>query len=247
VLSRPQILTLDNQEATITVGEEVPFIRNTRVTDQGSTFNTIEYEDVGIILTVTPHINPNGWVILDVHPEISAISDSTVPIAEGVTAAVFTKREARTTVAVRDGQTIVIGGMMRDNMRDVVRSVPFLGRIPLLGGLFRFTDTVKEKTELLIFLTPYILKSEQELQRMSGEVLDRARLLPGTLDEHDRENKRLDPNRGKRTTVKTAGPKKDIDKKDTDKKSAAPDSAAPTEVGPPNPDDSTDAAPTPSP
>ena len=195
VLSRPQILTLDNQEASINIGEEVPFIRNTRVTDVGTTFNTIEYEDVGIILTVTPHINPNGWVLLDINLEISKISDSTVTISQGVTAPIISKREAITSVVVKDGQTIVTGGLMRDTTEDTVRSIPFLGRIPLLGQLFRYRKTEVKKTELLIFLTPTILKNAQELRRMSGKMMDRAKLLPGAVNLL--EPKAVAPGRGK--------------------------------------------------
>jgi len=178
VLSRPHILTLDNKEATITVGNEVPFVRNTRVTDEGSTYNTVEYEDVGIILTVTPHVNSEGWVILEVTPEVSAITDSTVSITEGVTAPIFTKRTAETSVAVRDGQTIVIGGMMRDSINDTVKAVPVLGQIPVLGGLFRQRKAQKEKTELLVFITPYVIDSGDDLREASGDILDRARVLP---------------------------------------------------------------------
>ena len=170
VLSRPYILTSDNQEATITIGQEVPFIRNSRTTETGQTVNTIEYEDVGIILKVTPHVNPQGLVNLDVAPEISTVlTDTTVPLSETVNAAVIAKRSAQTKVAIMNGQTIVIGGLMEDRITDGVRKVPGLGDIPLLGALFRHTTKKKVKTELLIFLTPHVAEQPEHLQAMSKD------------------------------------------------------------------------------
>jgi len=170
VLSRPYILASDNQEASITVGQEVPFITNSRTTETGQTINTIEYEDIGIILNVTPQINPQGLVIMKVAPEIShLLTDTTVPISETVNAAVYAKRSAQTQVAIRDGQTIVIGGLMEDRLTDSVRKVPVLGDIPLLGALFRRTQKTKVKTELLIFLTPHVARDPDDLGPMSED------------------------------------------------------------------------------
>lgn len=167
ILSRPYILTSDNQTATITVGEEVPFITNTRETNEGQTINTIQYEDIGIILEVTPSINPEGLVIMDVVPEISTTTAKTVPISETVNAAVYAKRSAQTRVAVRDGQTIVIGGLVKDEIKESVDKVPLLGDLPVLGGLFKRTISDKSKTELLIFLTPHVSISDDDLTAIS--------------------------------------------------------------------------------
>lgn len=189
VLSRPYILTSNNQPAIITIGEEVPFIRNTRVTETGQTINTIEYEDIGIILEVTPHINPDGLVIMDVKPEISAITGKTVPISETVNASVFAKRSAECRVAIRDGQTIVIGGLIEDQKRDIIKQVPLLGDIPLLGYLFRRTVKETRKTELLIFLTPHVATKDEELEAISekekaGSNLVQNAVEPGAFEEH---------------------------------------------------------------
>jgi general secretion pathway protein D len=191
ILSRPHILTSDNQTATITVGQEVPFIRNTRTTETGQTINTIEYEDIGIILEVTPHINPEGLVIMDVSPEISSTTADTVPISETVDAAVFAKRSATTRIAIRDSQTIVIGGLMEDKKTESITKVPLLGDVPLLGALFRRTEVDKEKTELLIFLTPHVAPEADRLQAMSEEEMTGVRqmkeaIAPGVFDEHMR-------------------------------------------------------------
>ena len=167
ILSRPYILTRDNQTATITVGEEVPFITDTRTTETGQTINTIQYEDIGIILEVTPSINPEGLVIMDVKPEISTTTAKTVPISETVDAAVFAKRSSSTNVEVRSGQTIVIGGLVEDELTESVSKIPGLGDLPVIGNIFKRTTKKKAKTELLIFLTPYVAMQDEELTAIS--------------------------------------------------------------------------------
>ncbi|HPP12731.1 MAG TPA: hypothetical protein PKW42_08375, partial [bacterium] len=173
-LSRPYILSSDNQAASITVSQRVPFITNTRTTETGQTINTIQYQDIGIILKVTPHINPDGLVILDVSPEISALTGTTVPISETVKAPVFAKRSASSRVAIRDGQTIVIGGLMEDKKTEDTRKVPGLGSIPLLGNLFRRNTTEGTKTELLIFLTPHVATEAEQLRELSSLEVERS-------------------------------------------------------------------------
>jgi len=182
VLSRPYILASDNQEATITVGQEVPFIRDSRITETGQTINTIQYEDIGIILNVTPHINPEGLVILDVVPEVSTLTGDTVPISETVSAPVFAKRSAQSRVAVQDGQTIVIGGLMEDKKTHSVRKVPLLGDIPLLGSLFQRSVRETAKTELLIFLTPHVAQDASALQRISEDELAGSQVVPEAVE-----------------------------------------------------------------
>jgi general secretion pathway protein D len=167
VLSRPSIMARSNEEATITVGYEVPFVTNSQVSDEGTTTNTIEYEDIGIILTVTPEIADDGMVKMLVAPEISTITGETVTISEGVEAPTFAKRSAETTVSVPSGQTVVIGGLMDTEETKSQTKVPILGDIPLLGWFFRRTVTTKDKTELLIFLTPQVVTNHQENQNMS--------------------------------------------------------------------------------
>ena len=195
VLSRPYILASDNQEASFTVGQEVPRIQNTRITDTGQTVNTIQYEDVGIILSVTPHINPEGLVIMDIAPEISTLTDTTVLISETLSAQVIAKRTAQTRVAVSDGQTIVIGGLMENRVVDDVRKVPILGDIPLLGLLFRRKFQSKVKTELLIFLTPRVARQPEELKKISeaeekGSETVQDAVESGAFDKHMRAMRR---------------------------------------------------------
>ena len=167
----------------------MPFIRDTRTTETGQTINTITYEDIGIILEVTPHINSDGLVIMDVKPEVSTIKETTIPISETVDAPIFAKRSAESRVAIRDGQTIVIGGLIEDRKTATIRKVPLLGSIPLLGMLFRRTINEKAKTELLIFLTPHVAHEAGQLQAMSEDELAGSKVIqeavePGAFDKH---------------------------------------------------------------
>lgn len=169
VLSRPSIMARNNEESTITIGSEVPFIKNSQITDAGGVLNTVEYEDVGIILAVTPHITADGVVEMDVAPEISSLSADSVQISESVSAPTFAKRSAETRVVVPTGRTVVIGGLMEDQTTDEVRKVPVLGDIWGLGQLFRRTIKTKTKTELLIFLTPHVVTGSTAASLVEGE------------------------------------------------------------------------------
>jgi general secretion pathway protein D len=163
VLSRPYILTRNNQMATITVGEEVPIPTGS---SQGTatTTTTFDYrDDIGIVLNVTPSINIDGLVNMIVTPQITTRTGETVQISEDLFPEVFATRSADTRVAVRDGQTIVIGGLIEDQITDTVRKIPLLGDIPIAGHLFRRTIKEKSKTELLIFLTPHVAKEAADL------------------------------------------------------------------------------------
>jgi general secretion pathway protein D len=188
VLSRPSILARNYEPAIITLGQEVPFIRNSRVTDNGQIINTVEYEDIGIILQVTPRITKTGLVEMYVAPEISTLSGETVQVSDNVEAPIIAKRAAETMVVVPDGMTIVIGGLMEDNETELVRKVPILGDIPWLGAIFRRKIHDKTKTELLIFLTPHVVQTSSNLLAMSATETQKAHLAPTafTTDELDR-------------------------------------------------------------
>lgn len=186
VLSRPSVLARNNEEATITIGQEVPFIRNSRITDNGQTINTIEYEDIGIILRVTPSISPDGLVEMEVEPEISTLTSQSVPITDTTNAQVIAKRAASTRVVVNDGRTVVIGGLMEDNFTESVRKVPLLGDIPVLGPLV-FSRTVrnKSKTELLIFLTPSVVSGVEDLDDVTRDEREKQILVPKAFKDVD--------------------------------------------------------------
>ncbi len=193
VLSRPSVLTRNNETATITIGQEVPFITNSRITDNGQTINTIQYEDIGIILEVTPHITKERLVELEVSPEISTLTAETVPISETVDARVIAKRSAETRVVVADGKTVVIGGLMEDTETESVSKVPILGDIPLLGMLFRRTIKDTSKTELLIFLTPSVVDTVAGLDKLTLDERASTQLTPSALVDPASARKYLGP------------------------------------------------------
>lgn len=185
VLSRPSILTRNNQQAVITVGKRVPFIQNSRITYEGQTINTVTYDDIGIILQVTPHITDDRVVSMDVTPEISTLTGETVPISSTVNAPVFATRSAQTGVVVPDGKTVVIGGLMEDSKTKDKKKVPVLGSIPVLGALFSRKSDEKSKTELLIFLTPHVIENSTELESVSGAERKNAPLSHEAFSDED--------------------------------------------------------------
>ena len=185
VLSRPSILARNNQLAVITVGQELPFITNTRITDTGQTINTVQYQDIGIILRVTPFITSDGMVEMIVSPEISSLTDQTVPISTGVSAPVIAKRSADTVVVTPDGQTVIIGGLMQNNKTQTESKIPFLGDIPFLGAAFKRHVKQNTKTELIIFLTPHIVMDPTRLAAVSAQERGNAVLAPQAFPEKE--------------------------------------------------------------
>jgi general secretion pathway protein D len=188
VLSRPSILARNNQQAVITVGQEIPLITDSRFDQNNNQINTIQYQDIGIILRVTPFITADGQVEMIVSPEISNLTDQSIPIAGGsnpVTAPVIAKRSADTVVVTGDGQTVIIGGLMAN--RKVVNDskIPFLGDIPGLGLLFRRRVNETTKTELMIFLTPHIVAEPTQLARVTAREKQDLELLPKGFNEQE--------------------------------------------------------------
>ena len=212
VLSRPYILASDNQLASITVGQEVPFVTRSSLTDAGQLNNTIEYRDIGILLDVIPHINPDGMVILDVAPEISTLLNSTVQISNNVAAPLINKRSAQSRVSVRSGQTIVIGGLMQDSVTSTVDKVPLLGDIPYLGNLFKRTSNERRKTELLIFLTPHIAADPNVLTGMGADEVKTTKLLPGSVGPgvYEEHRRGLDAGEPPASTQPQEGPSTEV-------------------------------------
>lgn len=175
LLSTPSIMTLDNQEAKIVVGQNVPFITGSTATvGSGVTnpFTTIERQDVGITLKVTPTLSGGGTILLEVEQEVSSV----VPSAEGVNSAdlITNKRSIKTTILADDGQTIVLGGLVQDDVTKSVSKVPLLGDIPGLGVLFRSTSDSRIKRNLLVFLQPTVIRDTQSAnaltQRQYGSI-----------------------------------------------------------------------------
>lgn len=212
VLSRPSIMTRNNQQAVITVGKRVPFIQNSRITENGETINTVTYDDIGIILQVTPHITEDRVVSMDVLPEISTLTGETVPISNTVNAPVFAMRSAQTGVVVPDGKTVVIGGLMEDSKTKGSKKVPILGDIPGLGALFRSNDNSKSKTELLIFLTPHVVEDANEIETTTKTEKENSQLTPEAFSKEDMKHF-LEPNPNELEITPAPAP----DAKDTNK------------------------------
>jgi general secretion pathway protein D len=172
LLSTPSLLTLDNQEAQILVGQNVPFKTGSYTTSGSGAdnpFTTVERKDIGISLKVRPHINEGQSLRLEVEQESSELAPSTL---EGDL--ITSKRTLKSTILAADGEIIVIGGLIKDSVRTEQRGVPLLSRIPLIGGLFRWTRDTQEKTNLMVFLRPTILRGQAELieagRRAYGDV-----------------------------------------------------------------------------
>jgi general secretion pathway protein D len=185
VLSRPSILARNNQPATITVGQSVPLITNVRYDNFGNAINSVTYEDVGIILRVTPFISKDNLVEMIVSPEISSLTDQTVAIGNGASVPVIAKRSADTVVVTPDGQPVIIGGLMQNNKTGGESKIPLLGDIPLLGNLFKRQIKANSKTELLIFLTPHIVNTPGQLLALSQKERDAAVLPKKAFTEKD--------------------------------------------------------------
>lgn len=186
VLSRPSIMARNNQEAVIVVGSEVPFITNSRIDNNGNTINTVTYDNIGIILRVTPFITSEGMVEMIVAPEISNLTDQTVPISNTINSPVIAKRSAETVVVTPNGKTVVIGGLMETQRVDSVQKVPLLGDIPLLGMAFRRTIKSDQKKELMIFLTPVIVNNPTAIDRVNANELNRTELMETSFSEAER-------------------------------------------------------------
>ena len=170
VLSAPNIVTTDNEEAEIVVGRNVPFIasRATSADNLENLFTTIERHDVGVMLRLRPQITADDFVRLTIFEEVSDIEEVTVGGSDpNLVGPTTTIRSASTAVAARDGQTVVIGGLLSDNRRDREERVPFLGRMPVLGAFFRRNASRRTKTNLLVFLTPHILASDHQMAQNS--------------------------------------------------------------------------------
>ncbi len=173
VLSRPSILARNNQQAVIVVGQEVPIPTSNQITDTGQQIQSVSYQDVGIILRVTPFITVNKTVEMIVSPEISSLSTQTVALSSNFAAPVINKTSAETVVVTPDQTTVVIGGLMQKQTSSTINKVPLLGDIPFVGNAFKRTTKTDNKTELLIFLTPYIVEGTDKLDELTVDQVNR--------------------------------------------------------------------------
>lgn len=167
VLSTPSIMTLDNQQAKILVGQEIPISTGESLSNNfDNAFRTIQRQNVGIQLDVKPQINAGGTIKLALRQEVSSIAG---PVSSTSSELILNKRELSTTVTVDDGQIIALGGLIDDNERRTIEKVPLLGDIPGLGVLFRSKSRNRTKTNLMVFIRPTIVKSASDAQRLAAE------------------------------------------------------------------------------
>jgi len=187
VLSTPQVLAADNQKAKIVVGENRPFPTGQAQGITGGTLVTIERKDVGVTLEMTPQVLENDLIRLEIKQEITAIAENVAQTIGSGTSSVpvgptTTKRSMETTTIAKDQQTIVIGGLVRDNIIVSERKVPLLGDIPFLGWLFKFQSRAIEKLNLLVFLTPTLVRDEADMVELNA----RKSAELGTLQRENR-------------------------------------------------------------
>ena len=168
------------------VGQSVPIITNSRVSDTtNTTINTVQYQDIGIILRVTPFITSDGLVEMIVAPEISSLSATTVPISNTVSSPVIDKRSADTVIVTKSDKTVVIGGLISNEKTGKDSKVPILGDIPIIGNAFKRTASSNTKTELLIFLTPHVINTPDELGTLTTSERERLELAPKAFEKAD--------------------------------------------------------------
>ena len=170
VLATPQILTLDNQEATFETAEKIPVPTST--TSNGVVSNSITKESVSLSITIKPQINKlSNFVKLDISTKLADISNRELPAQVAGLALATTERTAKTSIVVADEDTVVLGGLMRDNLQDTISKIPILGDIPLLGWLFRARNTTTAKTNMLIFITPKIIRQYENVRMVLDKKL----------------------------------------------------------------------------
>jgi len=164
ILSRPQLLTMDHEEAQLQVGKNVPYLTRQETSTTDRDYSTYEYRDVGVNLKITPHISGEGFVRLKIAQEVSQVT-SEDPSGKPTTL----KRAINTTVTIKDAETMVIGGMIGDSTQLGTYKVPLLGDIPILGWLFKSRSSSKEKTNLYVFITPRVVRNAADAGRLTEE------------------------------------------------------------------------------
>ena len=182
MLSNPSVMVANNTRGRIQVGETIRVPDAVTVSAAGQQ-SAVSAEEVGVILEVTPSINPDGFVKMAVEPEISRLSKQTVDISENFRSPIIERRRANTTVTVRDGETVVIGGLINDRYERSDRKIPILGDIPIIGLAFRQKTETTAKTELLIVLRPHVVRTPQRMQQITEESVGRMSLQPGLKEQ----------------------------------------------------------------
>ena len=171
-------MVLNNQTASLQVGDQVPILSETSVSTIGTNapqVNSIDYRDTGIILKITPRVNSSGVVLLDLSQEVSAVVPSTN--AEDIGSPTISTRKIATSVAVQDGEVIALGGLISTSVNDIQSGIPFLSRIKILNSLFGSTNNNHTKTELIVLLRPRVVRSVDDGRALTDELRDKLQTL----------------------------------------------------------------------
>jgi general secretion pathway protein D len=169
VVSAPQVLVINNQTATLQVGDRVPIATAQSVgtiTSNAPIVNSIEYEDTGVILKVTPRVNRGGMVLMDLSQEVSQVSSATSPLNSPI----IQQRKINSSVAIADGETVALGGLISDTKEKDKSGIPFLEEIPVLGNLFATNTYNKNRTELMVLITPHVVQRTEDARAVTEEL-----------------------------------------------------------------------------
>lgn len=181
ILSAPSLMVLDNRTATLQVGDQVPIVTQSSVsvTDPDAPIvNSVSLRDTGIILNVTPRVNDSGLVILEIDQEVSDVAATS---SSGIDSPTIRQRRITTSVAVRDGQSVALGGLMRERLSDTKTKIPLLGDVPFLGKLFSTTSTESQRTELLVMITPRVVRTTDASLTVTDDLVKRMKSIQDTF------------------------------------------------------------------
>jgi general secretion pathway protein D len=173
VLSAPKVMVLNNHTASLQVGDEVPVLQaqvTSTLTTDASITNEVNYVDTGVILNVTPRVNDSGLVLLDLQQQVSDVSSTT---SSSINSPTIQQRMIQSSVAVNDGQTIALGGLIKDNSNQEKAGIPWLNEVPGLGFLFGSTSGEHDRTELLILLTPRVIRNAADVKTITEELREK--------------------------------------------------------------------------
>jgi general secretion pathway protein D len=177
VISSPKLVTLNNHEAQIQVGDQVPISTQSAVgtgSPGAPIVNSVQLHDTGVILKVTPRVNKNGLVQLDIAQEVSNVVPTT---SSGIDSPTIQQRKLSSTVVVKNGDTIALGGLISDNTSKSKSGVPILAKVPLLGAFFRDTHNTTTRTELILLITPHVMRDDAEFQTVMDDLREQFKSL----------------------------------------------------------------------
>ncbi len=174
MLSAPHIIAADNREAHILVGRSIPILTSTQTSTVAvsNIVNSVQYRDTGTILTILPQVNSKGLVNMQLRQEVSDVQQGAEAFGNTNSPA-FTTREAETTVVVQDGETVIIGGIITDTIQHTRNGIPYLMDIPVLGHVFRVDNDTTSRTELLVLISPYVIRGREEAREVTDEFANR--------------------------------------------------------------------------